>query len=326
MELRTLGHSGLQASAVGLGCNNFGRAGTASVTQEGTSAVLHAALDAGITFFDTADIYGGWGTSESLMAEVLRTRREEAVIATKFGHVEVETPLDEAGAKGSRAYVRAAVDASLTRLGVDHIDLFQQHMPDPSVPIEETLAALAELVVEGKILAYGHSQFTAEQLRRADAVAAELGVAPFATSQDELSLIARAVETDGRLDAAAEAGMAFLPFFPLANGLFTGKFTRTERPEDARITRIRPHIADDADWDAMEAYQALCEGWGITMLEATVGWFLAKPAVGSVIAGATRPEQVVANAAAASAWSPTAEDIAAIDALFPATGASPSGT
>lgn len=303
---------------VGLGCNNFGRTGTATVTQEGATAVLHAALDAGITFFDTADIYGGWGTSEALMAEVLRTRRDEAVIATKFGHVEIETPLDERGPKGSRAYLRAAVDASLTRMGIEHIDLFQQHTPDPSVPIEETLSALAELVGEGKIRAYGHSQFTAEQLWAADRAAAELGVPAFATSQDELSLAARAVETDGRLDAAIAAGMAFLPFFPLANGLFTGKFTRTERPEGTRITQIRPHIADDADWDAMEAYQALCDGWGISMLDATIGWFLAKPVVGSVIAGATRPDQVTSNAAAASAWSPTADDIAAIDVLFPA--------
>ncbi len=316
--MRTLGPSGLLASAVGLGCNNFGRTGTATVTQDGTSAVLHAALDAGITFFDTADIYGGWGTSETLMAEVLRMRRDEAVIATKFGHVDFETPLDVVGAKGSRAYVRAAAEASLRRLQVDHVDLFQQHTPDASVPIEETLLALAELVVEGKIRAYGHSQFTADQLRAADSAAAELGVLAFVTSQDELSLTARAVETDGRLDAAAQSGMAFLPFFPLANGLFTGKFTRTVRPEGTRITQVRPHIADNADWDAMEAYQALCDGWGISMLEATVGWFLAKPVVGSVIAGATKPEQVTSNAATASAWSPTADDIAAIDVLFPA--------
>lgn len=318
MEKRTLGHSGLSASTVGLGCNNFGRAGTATHTQEGTNAVLRAALDAGVTFFDTADIYGGtWGLSETLMAEVLRSRRSEAVVATKFGHTAVATPLDERGPKGSSAYVRAAVDASLSRLGVEVIDLFQQHMPDPSVPIEETLEALAELVVDGKIRAYGHSQFSVEQLRAADRAAAAMGVAPFVTSQDELSLAARAVEADGRLAAAEEAGMAFLPFFPLANGLFTGKFTRTERPTGTRIADLRPHVADGADWDAMEAYQAFCDARGITMRDATIGWFLAKPVVGSVIAGATRPEQVTANAAAASAWSPTADDIAVIDALFP---------
>jgi aryl-alcohol dehydrogenase-like predicted oxidoreductase len=186
------------------------------------------------------------------------------------------------------------------------------------VSIEDTLAALAELVEEGKIRAYGHSNFTAAQVRTADAAAAELGVPPFATSQDELSLAARAVETDGRLAAAEQAGMAFLPYFPLANGLFTGKFTRTDRPAGTRLADIKPHVADGADWDAMEAYQELCDGWGVTMLDATFGWFLAKPVVGSVIAGATRPEQVTANAAAASAWSPTAVDLATIDALFPA--------
>ena len=319
MELRPLRNSSLRASAVGLGCNNFGRTGTATQSQEGTTAVINAALDAGITFFDTADVYGGtWGLSESLMAEALRSRRDQAIVATKFGHVMVATPLDEHGPKGARAYIRAAVDASLGRLGIDAIDLYQQHTPDPSVPIGETLSALGELVGEGKIRAYGHSQFTAEQILQAERAALELGVPPFVTSQDELSLARRAVETDGRFAAAADAGLGFLPFFPLANGLFTGKFTRTDRPAGTRITEIRPQIADDADWDAMEAYQRLCDERGITMLEATFGWFLANPVVASVIAGATRPEQVVQNAAAASAWAPSAEDIAAIDALFPA--------
>lgn len=319
METRRLGKSGLAASVVGLGCNNFGRAGTLTATQEGTSAVLNAALDAGVTFFDTADIYGGeWGVSETLMGAVMRGRRGQAVIATKFGHTAVETPLDALGPKGSSAYVKAAADASLSRLGVETIDLFQQHTPDSSVPIEETLDALAGLVVAGKIRAYGHSQFSSKQLQAADRAAGAMGVSPFATSQDELSLIARTVETDGRLAAAEAAGMAFLPFFPLANGLFTGKFTRTERPTGTRIADTRPHVADQADWDALEAYQAFCDARGITMLEATIGWFLAKPVVGSVIAGATRPEQVAANAAAASAWKPAAPDLAAIDRLFPA--------
>lgn len=319
METRELGRSGLKASVVGLGCNNFGRAKTVTHSQAGTNAVLTAALDAGVTFWDTADIYGGWGTSESLMAEVLRARRDEVVIATKFGHAHYDTPLDTTGPKGSPEYVFAAADASLARLGVDHIDLFQQHTPDPSVPIQETLEALVELVAVGKIRAYGHSNFMAEQLRAADRAAAAMGVPPFATSQDEWSLSARAVETDGRLAAARELGVTFLPYFPLANGLFTGKYTRTDRPAQSRLTDIKPEIADGADWDAMEAYQALCDEWGITMLDATIGWFLAKPVVGSVIAGATRPEQVAANAAAASAWSPTANDIATIDALFPPT-------
>lgn len=318
MDNRTLPYAPFAVSAIGLGCNNFGRTGTASEFQDGTTAVVTAALDAGVTFFDTADIYGHeLGLSETLLGVALKGRRDEAIVATKFGHSEVATPYDAVGAKGSRAYLRAACEASLTRLQIEIIDLYQLHTPDPSTPIEETLTALAELVDEGKIRAYGASQFTADQLREANATADALGITRLATSQDELSLIARAVETDGRLDAAREGGQGFLPFFPLANGLFTGKFTRTERPEGTRITNIRPHIADNADWDAMEAYQALCDEWGVTMLEATFGWFLANPAIASVIAGATRPEQVAANGAA-GATRLTPDQVAAIDALFPA--------
>lgn len=317
MEQRRLGSAPFTVSAVGLGCNNFGRTGTASESQEGTDAVIAAALDAGVTFFDTADLYGGeWGLSETLMGNAWHGRRDEAIVATKFGFTEVETPLDELGAKGSRVYVRAACEASLDRLQTDRIDLFQQHQPDPATPIEETVGALQELVDEGKIRAFGVSQFTSAQLEAADAAAAAVGAPGIASSQDELSLIARAVERDGRLAAAERIGAGFLPFFPLANGLFTGKFTRTDMPADSRIARQRPHIAQDADWDAMEAYQSLCEQWGVTMLEATLGWFLARPVVSSVIAGATRPEQVTQNAASA-AWRPSPDQITQIDALFP---------
>lgn len=318
MELRNLRDSGIAASVIGLGCNNFGRAGTASFTQDGTTAVVNAALDAGVTFFDTADIYGAqFGLSETLLGVALRGRRDQAVIATKCGHDEVPTPWDALGAKGSRAYLRASVEASLTRLGVDTIDLFQLHRPDPSTPIHETLAALAELVTEGKIRAYGHSGFSAEQIAGAEAAAAALGVAPWVTSQDELSLISRGVELNGRWQAAADAGLGFLPYFPLANGLFTGKFSRTHRPEGTRITQLRPHIADDADWDAIEALEAFASERGISLLEVTFGWFLARPEIPSVIAGATRPEQVTQNAAASS-WRPEASDVALIDELFPA--------
>ena len=317
MEQRRLGSAPFTVSAVGLGCNNFGRTGTASESQEGTDAVIHAAIDAGVTFFDTADLYGGsWGLSETLMGNALTGRRDEVILATKFGFTEVETPLDELGAKGSPAYLRAACEASLERLQTDRIDLFQQHQPDPSVPVEETLGALAELVDEGKIRAYGVSQFTAAQLRAADAVVGARSLPALASSQDELSLVARAVERDGRLAEAERIGAGFLPFFPLANGLFTGKFTRTDRPADSRIARQRPHIADNADWDAMEAYQALCDDWGVTMLEATLGWFLSRPVVSSVIAGATRPEQVRQNAASAT-WRPSREQVTETEALFP---------
>lgn len=321
MEQRRLGSAPFTVAAVGLGCNNFGRTGTASESQEGTDAVIAAALDAGVTFFDTADLYGGqWGLSETLMGHAWKGRRDEAVLATKFGFTEVETPLDVLGAKGSRAYLRAACEASLERLQTDRIDLFQQHQPDPATPIEETVGALQELVDEGKIRAFGVSQFSSVQLDAADAAAAAVGAPGIASSQDELSLIARTVEKDGRLAAAERIGAGFLPFFPLANGLFTGKFTRTDMPADSRIARQRPHVAQDADWDAMEAYQSLCEQWGVTMLEATLGWFLARPVVSSVIAGATRPEQVTQNAASAT-WRPTPDQVTQIDALFPAKGA-----
>lgn len=318
--MRSLAHAPFSVSAVGLGCNNFGREGTATETQEGTEAVIEAALDAGVTLFDTADIYGGWGVSETLMGEALKDRRHEAIIATKFGHSEVATPLDRLGAKGSAAYMRAALDESRRRLQVDVIDLFQIHTPDPATPIAETLAALGELRESGAIRAYGCSQYTAAQLAQANSVADALGVPRFATSQDQLSLAERSAEVDGRLDEAAAGGQGYLPFFPLHNGLFTGKFTRTERPSDSRIARLRPQIADDADWDAMEAFQALCDEWGVSMLEATFGWFVANPAIASVIAGATRPEQVTANAKAGETRL-TPEQVGAIDALFPASGA-----
>lgn len=317
MDTRALRTTGIWASVIGLGCNNFGRAHTPTASQEGSTAVVTAALDAGVTFFDTADIYGGYGTSETMLGVALQGHRDDAVVATKCGHDAFATPLDGVGAKGSPAYVRASVEGSLRRLGIETIDLFQMHRWDPVTPIEETLATLAELAAEGKIRAYGHSGYTASQIEEAESAATALGVAPFATSQDELSLIARGVELDGRLEAAQRHSLGFLPYFPLANGLFTGKFTRTERPADSRIARQRPHIADQADWDAMEAFEAFASERSITMLEATFGWFLSRPVVASVIAGATRPEQVAQNAASAS-WRPTPDEVAFIERLFPA--------
>ncbi len=318
MELRALGPSGLRVTAVGLGCNNLGRPGTLTETQDGATEVVIAALDAGVTFFDTADIYGAeYGLSETLLGAALRVRRDEAVIATKFGHQDYPSPLAEVGARGGRAYIRAAVEGSLTRLGTDHIDLYQLHTPDPATPIEETLAALDELVVEGKVRAIGHSNLDGDAIRAADDAADAAGLHSFVSAQNEYSLLARAVEGDV-LPAVRERGLGFLPFFPLANGLFTGKFGRTERPADTRISRQRPHVAEQAPWDAIEAFEQFAAARGIGLLEATFGWFLAKPELSSVIAGATRPEQVRANAAAGSAWRPDADEVAAIDALFPA--------
>jgi aryl-alcohol dehydrogenase-like predicted oxidoreductase len=316
VDVRALGTAPFTVSVAGLGCNNFGRPDTFTFDQAGTDAVVDAALDAGVTFFDTAELYGAeHGLSETRLGHAIRGRRDQVVIATKFGHTGAPSPIP--GAKGSRAYIRAAVDASLRRLGTDRIDLYQQHTPDPSVPIEETLGALDELVAEGKVLAIGNSNFDAAQIAQAQAAAARLGTARFVSAQNEYNLLSRGVERDV-LPAARTAGLGFLPFFPLANGLFTGKFSRTTRPADSRIARQRPHVHEDAPWDAIEAYEAFCAERGITILEATFGWLLAQPGLSSVIAGATRPEQVRANAAAATAWAPSAQDVAAISDLFPA--------
>ena len=318
MESRTLGTSSVTVSVIGLGCNNLGRLGTLTEEQHGADAVVTAALDSGITLFDTADVYGKeFGLSERLLGVALRGRRDEAVIATKFGHQDMAPPMAGGAPMGSRAYIRAAVEGSLQRLGVETIDLYQLHTPDPSTPIAETLVALDELVREGKVREIGNSNFDDAQLREADASARGLGTARFVSAQNEYNLLDRAVEAR-LLPAAHELGIGFLPYFPLANGLFTGKFTRTERPADTRISRQRPHVADDAPWDAIEAFAAFCEHRGIGILEGTFGWFLAHPVLSSVIAGATRPEQVVANAAAGGGWRPDAAELAEIEALFAA--------
>jgi 1-deoxyxylulose-5-phosphate synthase len=316
METRTLGSSAVTVSVVGLGCNNLGRPGTLTLDQAGTDAVVHAALDAGVTFFDTADVYGAeYGLSETRLGAALAGRREEAVIATKFGHTGMESPLAEVGPRGSRVYIRAAVEGSLQRLGIETIDLYQQHTPDPTVPIAETLGALDELVTEGKVRAIGNSNFDAAQLEQADAEAARLGTARFVSAQNHYNLLARDVET-GVIPAVERLGLGFLPFFPLANGLFTGKFSRTDLPADTRIGRQRPEVHQNAPWDAIEAFEAFAAARGIGILEATFGWFLALPALSSVIAGATKPEQIRANAAAGDGWRPSSAERAEIDAFF----------
>ena len=317
MESRALGTSSLHVSVVGLGCNNLGRPGTITETQEGATPVVLAAIEAGITLFDTADVYGKeFGLSERMLGEALRGRRDGLVVATKFGHTDMAPPLADGAAMGSRAYIRAAVEGSLERLGIETIDLYQHHTPDPATPVEETLAALDELVREGKVREIGNSNYSAEELREADAAAATHGTARYVSAQNQYNPLDRSVEGD-LLPAAARLGIGFLPYFPLANGLFTGKFTRTDRPADTRIARQRPHVADDAPWDDMEEYAAFCEERAITMLEATIGWFLSRPVLASVIPGATRPEQVVQNAAAGSGWRPSPEEVATIDRYFP---------
>jgi len=299
-------------SAVGLGCNNFGRVGTPTETLDGTRAVLDAALDAGVTFLDTADVYGReFGLSETLMGEALQGRRDQVVLATKFGHADL-APGTLGGAKASRTSVRRSVEGSLRRLRTDWIDLYQLHTPDPQTPIDETLEALSDLVREGKVRYIGHSNFSGWQIAEAEFAAS--GVR-FVSTQNQYSLLARAAEREV-IPAAERFGLGLLPFFPLHNGLLTGKFTREGGPEGSRIMRQRPHLWREAPWDALERYQAFCDDRGVTMLQATFAWFLANPVVSSVIAGATSPDQARANAEAATAWTPSSEDIAEIDGIL----------
>jgi aryl-alcohol dehydrogenase-like predicted oxidoreductase len=317
MQYRNLGSSGLRVSAVGLGGNNFGRAGTVSIDQSGTDAVVDAALDAGINFIDTADVYGAeFGASERLLGQALAGRRDEVVIATKFGHSEIASPIPAWGAKGSRRYVRLAVEGSLRRLNTDWIDLYQLHTPDPTTPIEETIDALDDLVTAGKIRYYGSSNLAAWQIAEAHLSAALRGKRHFVSAQNEYNLLARAAEEEV-LPAVRRFGLGFLPYFPFVNGLLTGKFTRSEAPADSRIVRQRPYILEQAPWDSIEALSALAAKRGSTLLQITVAWFLGRHEVSSVIAGATRPEQVRQNAAAADTDSLTAEESAEVDSLFP---------
>ena len=316
IDYRTLGNSGLVVSTIGLGCNNFGRNGTSTETQAGTSRVIDAAIDTGVTLFDTADIYGAErGLSESLMGNALRGKRDQIVLATKFGMDMAGANGPDWDARGSRRYIRLAVEASLTRLQTDWIDLYQLHRPDPNTPIEETLQTLDDLIREGKIRYIGHSNLAGWQIAEAE-FTARIGNHPaFISAQNEYSLLVREAE-DEVLPAVNAYGLGFLPFFPLYNGLFTGKFTREGGPADSRIMTIRRHLLDDAPWDTIERYQQFCDDRGVSMLAATLAWLLAQPGLASVIAGATKPEQIVQNAEAATTWRPTAEDVAYISALF----------
>lgn len=316
LQLRRLGDSGLRVSAIGLGGNNFGRAGTATETLEGTREVVDAAIDAGVTFIDTADIYGREpGLSETLLGQALRGRRDEVVLATKFGHASVDVGLPPTAAKGSRTYIRRAVEASLRRLETDWIDLYQLHTPDPETPIGETLDALTDLVREGKVRYIGHSNLAGWQIADADHVARRDGFVPFVSAQNEYSLLVRAAEREV-LPASRRFGLGLLPFFPLYNGLLTGKFSREGGPAESRIMRSKSALWRNAPWDALESYAELCRRGGVSMLEATMGWLLAQAPTSSVIAGATSADQVRANAAAGTATIDPAI-LAAIDEIFP---------
>lgn len=316
MTYRRLGTSGLTVSAVGLGCNNLGRAGSVTADPAAATAVVRAALDAGITFFDTADVYGApCGRSEEFLGAALGSERDKVVIATKFGMDARGANGVDFGARASRSYIRQAVEASLRRLGTDWIDLYQLHEPDPQTPLEETLAALDDLVRAGKVRYLGHSNFAGWQLADAAWTAQSASRTPFISAQNRYSLLDREAERD-LIPAAHAFGVGLLPYVPLANGLLTGKYDRDHAPADSRLVMFKPALLQSAPWDALDALQRFAEERGLTMVEVAIGWLLAQPQVASVIAGATRPEQVAANAAAIG-WHPTDEDLAAIDVILP---------
>ena len=301
MKTRRIGS--LTVSVVGLGCNNFGM----TIDERQSADVVHAALDAGINFFDTADIYGGT-ESERFLGKALGTRRKDAVIATKFGMRANEQ--FQGGA--TPEYVKRAADASLTRLNVDRVDLYQLHKPDSSVPVEDTLAAMNDLVQAGKVREIGCSNFSVAQLREADA-AVKAGAAKFVSVQNQYSLLHRDPENDV-LPECERLGLAFLPYFPLANGLLTGKYSKDVAPPKG--TRMAMAWAasglSDRNFAIVEGLSAVAKDGGHSMLELAISWLLRKNVVASVIAGATRPEQVRANAAAAS-WQFTSDELAVID-------------
>jgi aryl-alcohol dehydrogenase-like predicted oxidoreductase len=305
VRTRRLGAEGPEVSAVGLGCNNFGM----RVDLDGTRAVVEAALDAGVTLLDTADIYGGQGGSESFIGEVLEGRRDGVVLATKFGG----DMGDGTQARGSRDYIRKAVEGSLRRLRTDRIDLYQYHTPDKSTPFAETFGALDELVREGTVRYVGHSNLTAAEVEEVDALAREHGWARPVSAQNRYSLLHRDPEDD-LLPVCERLGLGFLPYFPLASGLLTGKYKRgAERPQGTRLAE-RDEVFTDETFDRLEALEAFAAEHGLSLLDVAIGGLLGRPVVGSVIAGATKPEQVRANVAAAE-WEPSAEDIAALDGL-----------
>jgi aryl-alcohol dehydrogenase-like predicted oxidoreductase len=280
-------------TVVGLGCNNFG----GRLDEAGTKAVVDAALDAGVTFFDTADVYGNQGGSETVLGRLLQGRRDQVVLATKFGG----DMGDGATRRGSRDYILRALDASLQRLQTDVIDLYQHHREDPDTPVEETVGTLDELVEQGTILAYGTSNYQPVNLERAKAVAGP----GYVSEQSEYSWLMRDAEAE-LLPTCERLGLGFIPYFPLASGLLTGKVARDNPPAEG--TRLHGREISDQQLDGVEALRAWAEAHGVSLLDVAIGGLLAVPPVVSVIAGATKPEQVRANAAA-GAWEPTRAEL-----------------
>jgi aryl-alcohol dehydrogenase-like predicted oxidoreductase len=310
VNYRKLGNTGLLVSEVGLGCNNFGM----RIDLEGTRKVVAKALDLGVTFFDTADNYGNMGGSETLLGEVLGSQRQNIVLATKF-----TSPMAAGVTRknASRPYVMSAVEASLRRLKTDWIDLYQMHYHDELTPIEETLRALDDLVRQGKVRYIGCSNMLAWQVVEAQWTARHYNLHRFVTMQAEYSLIVREIERE-LLPALDAHHIGLLPYFPLASGLLTGKYSRTSPPPpDTRFSawqRLAERYTTEANWDAVEHLRSFCAARGKSMVELAFNWLLAKPFVSSVIAGATKPEQVAQNVSAAG-WKLTAEELAEIDKM-----------
>ena len=315
MEHRRLGTSGLKVSLAGLGTNNFGM----RLDYDQSAAVVEAALDAGINFFDTADIYGG-GRSEEYLGRALGSRRQDVLIATKFA-----MPIGEGTFTrgGSRHYIERAVAASLDRLGTDYIDVYQMHQPDPDTPIDETLEALTDLVHRGGVRYIGHSNFSGWQIADADWTARTRGLARFVSAQNEWSLLQRGVEAEV-MPACRQFGLGQLPFFPLASGFLTGKYRRgADLPEGTRLAawqRAMPEriaaLTADANFDTLEALERYAADHGRSILDLALSWLASDPAVSSVIAGATKPEQIEANVASTLAWRLTADEFAEVDAVL----------
>ncbi|HVC59635.1 MAG TPA: aldo/keto reductase [Acetobacteraceae bacterium] len=315
MKQRSVGRSGLRVSQVGLGCNNLGQ----RIDFAASQAVVHKALDLGITLFDTADTYrektAGAVGSEEFLGRILGARRKDIVLATKFGN-----PMDAEGTKrgASRRYIMSAVEASLRRLGTDWIDLLQVHRSDPLTPIEETLRALDDLTRQGKVRYIGCSNFAAWQVVEALWTSRQCGLAPFVSCQDEYSLLMRRPE-QAQIPMMQAYGIGLLPYYPLASGLLTGKYRRNAAmPADARlvvhVARYRDRFINDANWPIVEKLEDFATQRGHTLLELAFSWLAAQPAVSSIIAGATKPEQVAANVEAGG-WGLDAEDLQAIDRL-----------
>jgi aryl-alcohol dehydrogenase-like predicted oxidoreductase len=310
MTYRQVGDSGLTVSTIGLGCNQIGR----RLDLAGTRAVVDAAFDAGITFFDAADVYGSPpGACEDLLGQALEGRRDGIVLATKFGLPMGGMTLPAHEARGSRRYIKASIEGSLQRLRTDYIDLYQLHAPDERTPIEETLTALDELVHEGKVRYIGSSQFDGWQVIDADWAARANGGTRFVSTQNQYSLLERGAENE-LLPAAEHAGVGFIPFYPLARGLLTGKYARGHAaPEGTRLAGSAD-LLEHASWDVIEALEKFANARGISMLEVAIGGLAAQPGVSTIIVGATKPEQVLANAQAA-AWEPASVDLVELDAI-----------